>query len=147
MGLGLAVMLMKDVFKSGKGKLRDIRHYYPEADAEDWTLIPAGVRAQIIKKDPKRAKVCFNSALRSYPTRKELLLVSLERHQVRPRACRSHLTLLRSALKSAAKETLSSSMTGCQRFKRWSRAGALTQRLTSWKKRKSSRSTIALAAR
>merc|ERR1712186_261407 len=54
--MGLAVMLMKDVFKSGKGKLHDIRHYYPEADAEDWTLIPAGVRAQIIKKDPKTGK-------------------------------------------------------------------------------------------
>merc|ERR1711948_95014 len=54
--LGLAVMLMKDVFKSGKGKLTDIRHYYPEADAEDWTLFPAGVRAQIIKKDPKTGK-------------------------------------------------------------------------------------------
>jgi len=54
--LGLALMLMKDVFKSGKGKLMDIRHYYPEADAEDWTLIPAGVRAQIIKKDPKTGK-------------------------------------------------------------------------------------------
>merc|ERR1712031_114441 len=37
----------------GSGKLDDIRHYYPEADPEDWTLIPAGVRAQIIKKDPK----------------------------------------------------------------------------------------------
>eukprot|EP00928_Gymnodinium_smaydae_P032878 TRINITY_DN2370_c0_g2_i1.p1 TRINITY_DN2370_c0_g2~~TRINITY_DN2370_c0_g2_i1.p1 ORF type:complete len:580 (-),score=136.09 TRINITY_DN2370_c0_g2_i1:140-1813(-) len=54
--MGLAVMLMKDVFKSGKGKLHDIRHYYPEADPEDWTLIPAGVRAQIIKKDPKTGK-------------------------------------------------------------------------------------------
>merc|ERR1712113_977420 len=54
--MGLAVMLMKDVFKSGKGKLNDIRHYYPEADAEDWTLIPAGVRAQIIKRDPKSGK-------------------------------------------------------------------------------------------
>jgi malate dehydrogenase (quinone) len=54
--LSLAVMLMKDVFKSGKGKLMDIRHYYPEADAEDWTLIPAGVRAQIIKKDPASGK-------------------------------------------------------------------------------------------
>jgi malate dehydrogenase (quinone) len=54
--LGLALMLMKDVFKSGKGKLMDIRHYYPEADAEDWTLIPAGVRAQIIKRDPKTRK-------------------------------------------------------------------------------------------
>merc|ERR1712151_672387 len=54
--MGLAVMLMKDVFKSGAGKLADIRHYYPEADAEDWTLIPAGVRAQIIKKDPKTGK-------------------------------------------------------------------------------------------
>merc|ERR1711972_94378 len=54
--LSLAVMLMKDVFKSGSGKLDDIRHYYPEADPEDWTLIPAGVRAQIIKKDPKTGK-------------------------------------------------------------------------------------------
>merc|ERR1712113_99881 len=54
--LGLAVMLMKDVFKSGAGKLADIRHYYPEADAEDWTLIPAGVRAQIIKRDSKTGK-------------------------------------------------------------------------------------------
>merc|ERR1712039_955717 len=54
--MSLAIMLMKDVFKSGAGKLADIRHYYPEADAEDWTLIPAGVRAQIIKKDPKTGK-------------------------------------------------------------------------------------------
>merc|ERR550525_2250457 len=54
--MSLAVMLMKDVFKSGNGKLHDIRHYYPEADAEDWTLIPAGVRAQIIKRDPKTGK-------------------------------------------------------------------------------------------
>merc|ERR550525_2006512 len=54
--LSLAVMLMKDVFKSGRGKLADIRHYYPEAEADDWTLIPAGVRAQIIKKDPKTGK-------------------------------------------------------------------------------------------
>jgi len=54
--MSLAVMLMKDVFKSGRGKLADIRHYYPEADPEDWTLIPAGVRAQIIKKDPTTGK-------------------------------------------------------------------------------------------
>lgn len=54
--LGLVVMLMKDVLKSGHGKLMDIRHYYPEAEPEDWTLIPAGVRAQIIKKDPKTGK-------------------------------------------------------------------------------------------
>merc|ERR1719316_370905 len=54
--MSLAVMLMKDVFKTGNGKLMDIRHYYPEAEPEDWTLIPAGVRAQIIKKDPKTGK-------------------------------------------------------------------------------------------
>merc|ERR1712125_138521 len=54
--MGLAIMLLKDVFKTGSGKLDDIRHYYPEADPEDWTLIPAGVRAQIIKKDPKTGK-------------------------------------------------------------------------------------------
>ncbi|CAE8642813.1 unnamed protein product [Polarella glacialis] len=54
--LSLVVMLLKDVFKSGTGKLHDIRHYYPEADPEDWTLIPAGVRAQIIKRDPKSGR-------------------------------------------------------------------------------------------
>jgi len=54
--MSLAIMLLKDVVKSGNGKLMDIRHYYPEADPEDWTLIPAGVRAQIIKKDPKTGK-------------------------------------------------------------------------------------------
>merc|ERR1712066_352846 len=54
--MSLAVMLMKDVFKTGKGKLMDIRHHFPEADPEDWTLIPAGVRAQIIKRDPKTGK-------------------------------------------------------------------------------------------
>lgn len=54
--MGLALMLFKDVFKTGNGKLMDIRHYYPEADPEDWVLIPAGVRAQIIKKDPATGK-------------------------------------------------------------------------------------------
>jgi len=54
--LSLAVMLLTDVFKSGAGKLHDIQHYYPEADPEDWIFIPAGVRAQIIKKDPKTGK-------------------------------------------------------------------------------------------
>jgi len=54
--LSLAVMLMTDVFKSGAGKLHDIQHYYPEADPDDWIFIPAGVRAQIIKKDPKSGK-------------------------------------------------------------------------------------------
>jgi malate dehydrogenase (quinone) len=51
--MSLAVMLMKDVFKSPAGKLHDIQHYYPSADPDDWVFIPAGVRAQIIKKDPK----------------------------------------------------------------------------------------------
>merc|ERR1712151_265236 len=59
--MGLAVMLMKDVFKSGKGKLHDIRHYYPEADAEDWTLIPAGVRAQIIKRHEGKGMLQFGT--------------------------------------------------------------------------------------
>merc|ERR1711988_936284 len=54
--MSLAVMLMTDVFKSGAGKLHDIQHYYPEADPDDWIFIPAGVRAQIIKKDPKTGK-------------------------------------------------------------------------------------------
>eukprot|EP00931_Biecheleriopsis_adriatica_P037109 TRINITY_DN212_c0_g1_i6.p1 TRINITY_DN212_c0_g1~~TRINITY_DN212_c0_g1_i6.p1 ORF type:complete len:580 (-),score=166.99 TRINITY_DN212_c0_g1_i6:281-1960(-) len=54
--LSLAVMLLKDVFKTGAGKLHDIRHYYPEADPDDWIFIPAGVRAQIIKKDEKTGK-------------------------------------------------------------------------------------------
>lgn len=54
--MSLAWMLMTDVFKKGSTKMDDIRHYYPEADPDDWSLIPAGVRAQIIKKDPKTGK-------------------------------------------------------------------------------------------
>lgn len=50
----LVIMLMKDVFKSGAGRIADIRHYYPEADPNDWVFTPAGVRAQIIKKDAKK---------------------------------------------------------------------------------------------
>lgn len=50
----LVIMLMKDVFKSRSGRVADIRHYYPMADPEDWSFTPAGVRAQIIKKDPKK---------------------------------------------------------------------------------------------
>jgi len=50
----LVIMLMKDVFKTKSGRVADIRHYYPEADPQDWSFTPAGVRAQIIKKDPKK---------------------------------------------------------------------------------------------
>ena len=42
------------------------RHYYPEADPDDWVFIPAGVRAQIIKKDPKTGSSASIGRLQSW---------------------------------------------------------------------------------
>ena len=46
--------LVKEVFQSSLSRLNALREYYPEAKAEDWTLLTAGQRVQIIKKCPKK---------------------------------------------------------------------------------------------
>ena len=42
---------------SRKSKFDSLREFMPEAKPEDWYLITAGQRAQVIKKDPKKTGV------------------------------------------------------------------------------------------
>ena len=51
----LTVYLVKDNFKSHNGRCEMLRGFFPEARNEDWELLIAGQRVQIIKKDTKAA--------------------------------------------------------------------------------------------
>ncbi|MEB8434154.1 malate dehydrogenase (quinone) [Cocleimonas sp. KMM 6892] len=42
--------LIKETFQSSGTRMKALREYYPEAKEEDWTLLTAGQRVQIIKK-------------------------------------------------------------------------------------------------
>ena len=47
----LTKYLIKQVFQSPEDRFEALQKYYPEAKMEDWSLIKAGQRVQIIKKD------------------------------------------------------------------------------------------------
>ncbi|TCV92250.1 malate dehydrogenase (quinone) [Biostraticola tofi] len=49
--------LISQLVMSDKTRLDALREYYPEARLEDWSLIDAGQRVQIIKKDAKKGGV------------------------------------------------------------------------------------------
>ncbi len=49
----LVQYLISQVMLDDEDRLEELRKYYPEAKAEDWKLITAGQRVQIIKKDPQ----------------------------------------------------------------------------------------------
>jgi malate dehydrogenase (quinone) len=49
----LVTYLISQVLLSDEDRLAELRKYYPNAKAEDWELLTAGQRVQIIKKDPK----------------------------------------------------------------------------------------------
>ena len=51
--LDLTKYLVEQVTLSDEERLEMLQKYYPEAKAEDWELITAGQRVQIIKKDEK----------------------------------------------------------------------------------------------
>ncbi|GAA3692916.1 malate:quinone oxidoreductase [Zhihengliuella alba] len=55
--MDLTKYLVTEVLKSRGKKDEALREYYPEASAEEWELINAGQRVQVIKKDPKKAGV------------------------------------------------------------------------------------------
>jgi len=48
--IDLTKYLIGEVFKSQSARMESLRHFYPEAKDEDWTLQTAGQRVQIIKK-------------------------------------------------------------------------------------------------
>ncbi|TXH70849.1 MAG: malate dehydrogenase (quinone) [Thiothrix sp.] len=45
--------LVSEVLQTEKSRINALRQYYPNAQEEDWELLIAGQRVQIIKKDPK----------------------------------------------------------------------------------------------
>ena len=49
--IGLTKYLIKQVFQSPEERFAFLQKFYPEAKMEDWELITAGQRVQIIKKD------------------------------------------------------------------------------------------------
>lgn len=49
----LTIYLIRDIFKSHNDRCEMLRGFFPEARNEDWTLITAGQRVQVIKKDPR----------------------------------------------------------------------------------------------
>jgi len=55
--LDLCVYLAKELLASKNKRLRSLREFCPEAKGEDWTLITAGQRVQVMKKDPVKVGV------------------------------------------------------------------------------------------
>jgi malate dehydrogenase (quinone) len=49
--------LLGEVFASREKQLEVLRQYMPSARAEDWRMITAGQRVQVMKKDPKKGGV------------------------------------------------------------------------------------------
>ncbi len=51
--LSLTVYLIKEIFKTHKGRCKLLKEFFPEACNQNWSRYIAGQRVQIIKKDPK----------------------------------------------------------------------------------------------
>lgn len=54
---GLIKYLISELAKSKAKKIASLREFMPTAKAEDWQLITAGQRAQVIKKDPEKGGI------------------------------------------------------------------------------------------
>ncbi len=54
---GLIKYLVSELLKNHKKKVDSLRVFVPTAKDEDWELIQAGQRAQVMKKDPKKGGV------------------------------------------------------------------------------------------
>jgi len=57
----LLVYLMREVTKTRKAKIAQLREFVPTAKAEDWTYYEAGQRAQIIKPNGKSGSLQFGT--------------------------------------------------------------------------------------
>jgi len=55
--LVLLKYLISQLLLTKKGKFAELRKFLPTAQPQDWELITAGQRAQVIKKDPKKGGV------------------------------------------------------------------------------------------
>lgn len=54
---GLEKYLLGEVFASREKQLEALRQYMPSAKSEDWHMITAGQRVQVMKKDPQKGGV------------------------------------------------------------------------------------------
>ncbi len=54
---GLIKYLVTELLKNHKKKVDSLREFMPTAKDEDWELLQAGQRAQVMKKDPKKGGV------------------------------------------------------------------------------------------
>lgn len=52
--LSLVKYLVKELAASSRSKFAQLRKFYPEADMNQWELVPAGQRAQLVTPDPQR---------------------------------------------------------------------------------------------
>ncbi|CAK9084457.1 unnamed protein product [Durusdinium trenchii] len=55
--LDLTRYLLGQLLSTKSQKLQELRSFLPEAEAEDWSLVTAGQRVQIMKRDPKKIGV------------------------------------------------------------------------------------------
>ena len=55
--LDLSQYLIGQLMLSQEDRIAELKDYFPEADANDWELITAGQRVQIIKDDPEKGGV------------------------------------------------------------------------------------------
>ncbi|WP_285725203.1 malate:quinone oxidoreductase [Psychromicrobium xiongbiense] len=55
--LGLVKYLIGEITKSRAAKVSAMQEYFPEANGDDWELITAGQRVQVIKKDKKQGGI------------------------------------------------------------------------------------------
>lgn len=55
--LDLSWYLLGQLLSTKSQKLDELRNFVPEAEAEDWSLVTAGQRVQIMKRDPKKTGV------------------------------------------------------------------------------------------
>lgn len=55
--LPLTKYLVKQVMQSDEERMEALREYYPDANPEDWELLEAGQRVQVIKKDEEQGGV------------------------------------------------------------------------------------------
>ncbi|QMU96073.1 malate:quinone oxidoreductase [Microbacterium esteraromaticum] len=53
----LITYLVSELVKSHRKKVENLRTFVPTAKDEDWTLIQAGQRAQVMKKDPEKGGI------------------------------------------------------------------------------------------
>jgi len=55
--MDLTIYLLQQLLASKKQKLAVLKEFYPDANGDDWTLVTAGQRVQVMKSDPKKVGI------------------------------------------------------------------------------------------